>query len=362
MANRLPRGGICARPACPDGRIFGVKRVVVDAFGGDNAPQAVVEGCVTALSEIGGLYLILTGDEEKIREELSKYSYDSARVEIRHAPDIIANSEHPVQAVRTKKNSSLVKALEVVAAKEADVFVSAGSTGAVLAGATFIVKRIRGVKRPALAPILPTVQDGRNVLLIDCGANVDCKPINLQQFAIMGSAYAEKIMGVKNPRVGLLNNGAEAEKGCDLTKTVYQLLQQTPVNFTGNCEGRDILSGDFDVVVADGFAGNVALKSIEGTAGMLMSIMKKELMGGFFSRIGALMAKPAFRRLKHRMDYSEHGGALLLGIDGGIIKAHGSCSAKAFAATLRQACAFIDGDVVNIIRQSIQALPLSDEQ
>lgn len=336
-----------------------MKRVVVDAFGGDHAPQAVVEGCAIALEEFADLFIILTGDEEKIRQELSKHSYDAARVEIRHAPDIIANSEHPVQAVRTKKNSSLVKALEVVAAKEADVFISAGSTGAVLAGGTFIVKRIRGVKRPALAPILPTAQD-HNVLLIDCGANVDCKPINLQQFAIMGSAYAEKIMGIKNPRVGLLNNGAEAEKGCELTKQVYQLLQQTPVNFVGNCEGRDIVSGEFDVVVADGFAGNVALKSIEGTAAMLMGMMKKELMGGFLSRIGALMAKSAFRRLKHRMDYAEHGGALLLGIDGGIIKAHGSCSAKAFAATLRQACAFIDGDVVNIIRDSIQALPLSE--
>ena len=313
-----------------------------------------------ALAEIPDLYLILTGDEQRIEQELAKHKgIDRGRVEVRHAPDVITNNEHPVNAVRRKKDSSLVKALEAVASKEAEVFVSAGSTGAVLAGATFIVRRIKGVKRPALAPVLPTRKD-HDVILIDCGANVDMKPVHLQQFAVMGAAYAERIMGIKNPRVGLLNNGAEAEKGCELTKETYKLLQQTPVNFAGNCEGRDILSGDFDVVVADGFAGNVALKSIEGTAMMVMSILKRELMGGIASRIGALLAKSAFKRIKERMDYSSHGGALLLGIDGGIIKAHGSCDAKAFAAALHQAAKFIDGDVVNIIRQTIESMALPE--
>ncbi|MGI6150763.1 MAG: phosphate acyltransferase PlsX [Christensenellales bacterium] len=337
-----------------------MKRVVVDAFGGDNAPVEIISGCALALSEIPDLFLILTGDEARIRQELAKHpDADLNRVEIRHAPDVITNNEHPVNAVRRKKDSSLVKALEAVANKEAEVFVSAGSTGAVLAGATFIVRRIKGIKRPALAPVLPTRKD-HDVILIDCGANVDMKPVHLQQFAVMGSAYAERIMGIKNPRVGLLNNGAEAEKGCELTKETYKLLQETPVNFTGNCEGRDILSGELDVVVSDGFAGNVALKAIEGTAMMMMSIIKRELLGGIASRIGALLARGAFKRIKAKMDYSSHGGALLLGIDGGIIKAHGTCDARAFAAALHQAAKFIDGDVVNIIRQSIESMPMPE--
>lgn len=266
-----------------------MKKVVVDAFGGDHAPSSVIEGCVMGLEANPDLSVILTGDEETIRSELSKCTYDTGRVSIKHAPDVITNCEAPVQAVRRKKQSSLVVALETVAAKEADVFISAGSTGAVLAGATFIVKRIRGVKRPALAPIMPTLPGGQ-VVLVDCGANVDCKSSNLQQFAVMGSAYAERVLGVRKPRVGLLNNGAEAEKGCELTKEAYQLLQQTPINFVGNCEGRDVLTGDFDVVVADGFAGNVLLKSIEGTAAMVTGVLKEELMGTFLSRIGRFCA------------------------------------------------------------------------
>ncbi len=336
-----------------------MKRVVVDAFGGDNAPVEIISGCALALSEISDLYLILTGDEARIKQELEKHpGTDLKRVEIRHAPDAITNSEHPVNAVRRKKESSLVKALDAVANKEAEVFVSAGSTGAVLAGATFIVRRIKGIKRPALAPVLPTRKD-HDVILIDCGANVDMKPGNLQQFAVMGAAYAERIMGIKNPRVGLLNNGAEAEKGCELTKEAYKLLQETPVNFTGNCEGRDILSGEFDVVVSDGFAGNVALKSIEGTASMVMSILKREPMGGIVSRIGALLARARSSGSRQKWT-TQATAALLLGIDGGIIKAHGTCDAKAFAAALHQAAKFIDGDVVNIIRQSIESMPLPE--
>ena len=340
-----------------------MKRVAVDAFGGDHSPQAIIEGCAIALSQIPDLYLIVTGDEDRVRAEFEKYPRcDMTRVDIRHAPDVITNNEHPVAAVRKKKQSSLVRGLEAVANKEAEVFVSAGSTGAVLTGATFIVKRIPGVKRPALAPVLPTLAD-HSVVLIDCGANVDCKPINLQQFAVMGSAYAHSILSIENPRVGLLNNGAEAEKGCDLTKTVYPLLEAEPlIHFAGNCEGRDILSGDFDVVVADGFAGNVALKSIEGTARMVMKLLKSQLMSSTRSKMGALLAKPAFKALKDKMDYEKHGGALLLGIDGGIIKAHGTCDAKAFAVTLHQAVAFIDGNVVGIIKDCIEKLTAGEQQ
>lgn len=326
-------------------------RIAVDAFGGDNAPGAIVEGCAAALNAHDDLELILTGDEAKIRNELEKYTFDGSRLRIVHAPDVIGCDEQPTVAVKRKKESSLVKALKLVADKEADCFVSAGSTGAVLTGATLIVRRLKGVKRPALAPILPT-REGC-VLLIDCGANVDCKPEYLQQFAIMGAAYMRGVMGVENPRIGLLNNGAEAEKGNELTKNTYPLLEQTPVNFVGNCEAREIVSGDYDVVVCDGFAGNVVLKLMEGFAGVLMGMLKDELFADARSKMGALLAKPAFRRLKRKMDYTEYGGAPLLGIDGGVIKAHGSSNAKSIATTIAQARSFVAGDVVATIQKEV---------
>ena len=211
-------------------------RIAVDAFGGDNAPAAVVEGCIDALKKYPDMSVTLCGDEERIKAELEKYRYDVARVDILHAPEIISCDEQPTFAIRKKKDSSLVKAMELVRDKKADCVVSAGSTGAVLAGATFIIKRIEGVKRPAIGVVFPAEKGC--VLIMDCGANVDCKPSYLQQFAVMASAYMHDIMGVDNPRVGLLNNGAEAEKGNELTKAAYKLLEQTPVNFAGNCEAR----------------------------------------------------------------------------------------------------------------------------
>ena len=337
-----------------------MKRVVVDAFGGDYAPTEIIKGCVDALAEYKDLLLILCGDEAVMRSELQKYKYDSSRIDLCHAPEIISIQEAPVMAVRRKKNSSLVRALETVANKEADVFISAGSSGAILAGATFIVKRIKGVKRPALAPLMPTL-GANGALLLDSGANVDCKPQNLQQFALMGSAYMEKVMGVHNPRVGLINNGAESEKGCELTKAAYKLLQSTPINFIGNCEARDIMSGDYDVVVADGFVGNVALKATEGAVSTLLTMLKQGIMDKSTAKIGASMLKPVFAAVKKRMDYSENGGALLLGINGGIIKMHGSSKARAVFSAIRQARNFIDGNVVQTIRESISALDISAE-
>ena len=247
-------------------------RIAVDAFGGDNAPAAVVEGCIDALKKYPDMSVTLCGDEERIKAELGKYQYDVARVDILHAPEIISCDEQPTFAIRKKKDSSLVKAMELVRDKKADCVVSAGSTGAVLAGATFIIKRIEGVKRPAIGVVFPAEKGC--VLIMDCGANVDCKPSYLQQFAVMASAYMHDIMGVDNPRVGLLNNGAEAEKGNELTKAAYKLLEQTPVNFAGNCEAREILSGDFDAIVCDGFAGNIVLKYTEGLAATLMGMLK----------------------------------------------------------------------------------------
>ncbi|MBQ7092802.1 MAG: phosphate acyltransferase PlsX, partial [Clostridia bacterium] len=289
------------------------------------------------------------------KNELSAYDYDSSRVEIHHAPEVIGCDEQPAFAIRRKKNSSLVKAMELVRDKEAECVLSAGSTGAVLAGATFIVRRIEGVKRPALGVVFPAEKGC--VLIMDCGANVDCKPSYLMQFAVMASAYMKDVMGVENPRIGLLNNGAEAEKGNELTKAAYKLLENAPVNFVGNCEARDILSGQFDAIVCDGFAGNVVLKYTEGMASTLMSMLKGELMADTRSKIGALLSKPAFKRFKKIMDYTEYGGAPLLGIDGGVVKAHGSSNAKAFAAAVGQARKFALGGINGSIRDAIGQLP-----
>lgn len=331
-------------------------KVAVDAFGGDNAPQAVIEGCVEALGKRGGFEIFLVGDEQKISEHISKLDYDRSRLTIIHAPDVITCEEQPTIAVKRKKDSSLVRALQMVADKQADCFVSAGSTGAVLTGATLIVRRLKNIKRPALAPLLPTADGGR-VLLIDCGANTDCKPAYLQQFAVMGSAYMRDVIGVDDPRVGLINNGAEEEKGNELTKATYQLLKDTPVNFKGNCEARDIISGDFDVVVCDGFAGNVVLKFMEGLAMALVGMLKEELMSDTRSKLGAALAKPAFKRFKKKMDYTEFGGAPLLGINGGIVKAHGSSNARAFGVAVLQAVDMIEGGVIEKIASGISALP-----
>lgn len=334
-------------------------RIVVDAFGGDNSPGEIIKGCAQALGAYSDFELILTGDEGRLRLELGELANYSGRVKLVHAPQVISCEEQPTVAIKKKKDSSLVKALELVALKEADCFVSAGSSGAVLAGATLIVRRLKGVKRPALAPILPTRHGC--VLLIDCGANTDCKPSYLQQFAVMGSAYMKGVMQISEPRVGLINNGAEAEKGNDLTKVTYRLLENTPVRFAGNCEARDIVSGNYDVLVCDGFTGNVVLKFMEGLAGTLMGMLKDELTSTALTKIGAAICRPAFSRFKKKMDYTEYGGAPLLGINGGIIKAHGSSNAKAVCAAIRQARELVNGGVVEAIREGVAALPDSED-
>ena len=334
-------------------------RVIVDAMGGDNAPQAIVEGCVQALREMPSLHLILTGRKEVVEAELAKHQFDSARINIEDATEVIDMAEPPVDAIRHKRDSSLVKGLRLLHDDdEAGVFVTAGSTGATIAGATLIVKRLPGVKRPALAPILPS-KTGK-VMLIDCGANAECRPSYLAQFALMGSIYMRNVEGIKSPRVGLINNGAEAEKGNELTKAAYKLIEQMPVNFAGNAEGRDLVSGDFDVLVCDGFTGNVVLKFMEGLAGVLLGMLKSELKSSLRTKLGAALAMPAFKRLKKSMDYTEYGGALLLGVNGGVVKAHGSSNAKAILSTLRQAVGFIEGDIVGVIKEEISKVTLSD--
>lgn len=330
-------------------------KIAVDIFGGDNSPSALIDGCVEAAKLYDDVEFIFTGDERIITDYMSEKGYGSSRISIIDAPETITCGEQPTVAIKRKKNSSLVKALELVASKEADAFVSAGSTGAVLAGATLIVRRIKGVKRPALAPVMPTVKGP--VLLIDCGANVDCKPNYLQQFAVMGSAYMKKVCGIDAPRVGLINNGAEAEKGNELTKSAYKLLENTDINFVGNCEARYTMTGDYDVLVCDGFVGNAVLKCTEGVARSIMSIIKQELMASPVTKLGALISRAGFKRVKKRMDYTEYGGAPLLGINGCIIKAHGSSNAKAITSAIGQARSYCIGDVTAAIQSGIEALP-----
>lgn len=333
-------------------------RVIVDAMGGDNAPQAIVEGCVLALPENKALKITLVGKEDVILNELNKYEYDKQRINIVNATEVINMAEPPVEAIRNKRDSSLVCGMRLLHDGEGQVFITAGSTGATIAGATLIVKRIPGVKRCALAPLLPT-KTGR-AMLIDCGANSECRPSFLAQFALMGSVYMEKVEKVKSPKVGLVNNGAEEEKGTELTKAAYKLLQTMPINFRGNAEGRELLSGDYDVIVCDGFTGNVILKFLEGVADTLFSKLKKELYSSLRTKLGAAISLPAFKRFKKSLDYTEYGGALLLGANGGVIKSHGSSNARAIKSTLRQAAEFIETDVVNIIRTEISKISLDD--
>lgn len=330
-------------------------KIFIDAMGGDNAPFAVFEGVQSAMERLSPDTVLRLYGTEEARKTALEMGILSERVEYVVTPEVVGCDESPTMAIRTKKNSSIVRALTDIAAGEGDAIVSAGSTGALLTGATLIVKRLPGIKRPALAATLPTVK-GTHVLLLDSGANTDCKPEYLVQFAVMGKAYMEKVAGIVSPRIGLLNNGAESEKGNELTKNVYGLLTDAPVGFVGNCEARDALSGDYDVIVADGFDGNVLLKSIEGTASAMLSMLKEALYGSVRTKVGALLAKPAFKQLKKKLDYTEEGGAPLLGVRAGVIKAHGSSNGKAFAAAFCQAERIVSNRVTEVIAEALKGL------
>lgn len=325
--------------------------ISVDLMGGDHAPQAVISGVRLALNKTApSVSFLLFGTKDALDAASAEFSEaDLKRISLVETTEVIDCEEAPTAAIRKKKDSSLVKAVESVANGVSDCVVSAGNTGALLAGATLIIKRIKGVKRPALVTALPTVKSGYTVLL-DSGANTDCKPEYLSQFGIMGAEYAKANLDIADPRVALLNNGAEKAKGNELTKQAYQLLEASDaIRFCGNCEARDVLSGDYDVIVADGFDGNVLLKGIEGTAMSLFKMLKEALYSSFRSKIGALLAKPAFRALKHKMDYSEIGGAVLLGVNGGVIKAHGSSNEKAFMNAILQAEKLINSGMIGTI-------------
>ena len=327
--------------------------VVVDGMGGDFSPNAVVEGCIAAIKEYD-IDIVITGPEELIRGELKKYTYDSNKIKIVDAIEVISTNEHPVMAVKRKKNSSLVKALNLVKNGEADAIISAGSTGAFLAGCTLIVGRIKGIDRPALAPIVPGEKGP--FMIIDCGANAECKPHYLVQFGLMGKIYFENILKTANPSVGLVNIGTEEEKGNELSKSAHKLLKEADLNFVGNVEAREIPTGDINVLVCDGFVGNVILKLYEGAVANIFDILKVGIMSSFRTKIGGMLLKPVFKKFKKDFDYKEYGGAAFLGVNGICIKAHGSSDAKAFKNAIKQATIFYENNVVDKLKLEIEKL------
>jgi len=324
-------------------------RIALDAMGGDHAPEQLIKGAYLALEQFDDIHIELFGDQSKMESYVSEHP----RLTVVHCSEVIEGEDEPVRAIRRKKDSSMVKMAEAVKEGRADACVSAGNTGALMASGLFIVGRIEGVERPALAPTLPTV-DGTGFVMLDLGANADAKAEHLLQFAIMGSVYAEKVRGIVKPRVGLLNIGTEDKKGNELTKAAHSLLQDAPVNFVGNVEARDLLDGVADVVVTDGFTGNMVLKSIEGTAGAIFKLLKGSFMATPLTKVAALMMKNELKSLKGMLDYSEYGGAGLFGLKAPVIKAHGSSDANAVMNAIRQARTMVQHDVVGTIRETIE--------
>lgn len=329
-------------------------KIVLDVFGGDYAPREIILGALKALNSKKDLGLVLTGKEEVIIKELEEIGGkipDS--IEIVNATEVITNDESPTVAIKTKKNSSLNVAMDLLKTRDdIDALVSAGSTGAVLTGGVLKLGRIEGVLRPALAPILPTLK-GNGTCLIDCGANVDCLPEYLLHFAYMGSAYMQSMYGIERPKVALVSNGVENKKGNKLTHEAFELLSNSDLNFVGNMEARDALSGEFDVLVCDGFIGNVLLKSVEGTASMVMKALKNSIMQSFSAKIGSLFMKKAFKNLRTEMDYNAKGGAPLLGVKKVVVKSHGSSKEQAICASLLQASTMVENGLIDKIKTSL---------
>lgn len=316
-----------------------ITKIALDAMGGDNAPCEIVKGAVDAVNMRKDIHLFLIGNQELVEEELAKYTYEKEQIEIVPASEVIEMAEPPVIAIRKKKDSSIVVGLNMVKRGEADAFVSAGSSGAVLAGGQLIVGRAKGVERPPLAPLIPN-EKGVS-LLIDCGANVDAKPSNLLQFAKMGSIYMEHVLGIENPRVGIVNIGAEEEKGNALVKETFPLLKDCPdINFIGSIEAREIPHGAADVIVCEAFVGNVILKLYEGVSATLIDVVKKGMVSSLRGKIGGLLVKPSLKKTLKGFDASEHGGAPLLGLRGLVVKTHGSSKAKEVRNSILQCVTF----------------------
>lgn len=336
-------------------------RVALDAMGGDNAPGEIVKGAVDAVNSRKEIEVILTGKEEVIKQELAKYTYPEEQIRIVDATEVIETAEPPVMAIRRKKDSSIVKAMKLAKEGEADAFVSAGSSGAVLVGGQVIVGRIKGIERAPLAPLIPTAKGVS--LLIDCGANVDARPSHLVQFAKMGSIYMEHVIGVKKPKVGIVNIGAEEEKGNALVKETFPMLKACEdINFIGSVEARDIPSGVADVIVCEAFVGNVILKLYEGLGATLISKIKGGMMSTLRSKIGALLVKPALKETLKTFDASEYGGAPLLGLNGLVVKTHGSSTAKEVKNSILQCVQFHEQKINEKIQEGLKEQQASDEE
>lgn len=331
-------------------------KIAIDAMGGDHAPKEIVLGAVDAVAEMKNLHITLVGNESLIREHLT----NDQNISIIHTEEVITGDDEPVRAVRRKKNASLVLMANEVKENRAEACISAGNTGALMSAGLFVVGRIPGIARPALSPTLPTV-DGKGFVFLDVGANVDATPNHLVQYAIMGSIYAEKVRSIKQPRVGLLNVGTEDGKGNDLTRKTFKALQKQDINFIGNVEARDLLDGVADVVVTDGFSGNVALKTIEGTAMMVFKLLKETFMSSLKTKIAAGLVKSDLKALNAKLDYSEYGGAGLFGLAAPVIKAHGSSNRRAIYNAIRQASHMVENNVTDTIENTI-ALMKADEE
>ncbi len=333
-------------------------KILIDAMGGDNSPDEIIKGCVEAIDQLES-EIILIGNETLINEKVKEFykkeniSEINSRLIIKNATEVISNHETPTEAIKKKKDSSMVVGFNMLKAGEGDAFISAGNTGAFMAGGLLLVGRIKGIDRPAICPMLPSYS-GTGFALIDAGANTNCRPINLVQFAQMGSIYMKNVIKVENPKVGLLNIGEEESKGNELMKETFnRLTENKTINFVGNIEGREIFSDKANVIVTDGFTGNIALKIVEGVGGMVSKILKEELMHSIWDKFLAMLLIPVLKRFKKRMDYSEYGGALLLGIKKPIIKCHGSANAKIVRCTLIQAENFAKNNVVESIEEII---------
>ncbi len=336
-----------------------MKKVVVDAMGGDYAPHEPIAGSVLAVKDFSDIHIILVGPEDKLTKELAKHDYPRDRISVVNASEIIEMDESPASAIRKKKDSTIVVGSTLVKKGEAEAFVSAGNTGACMSAGLLKIGRIKGISRPAIATVFPNIKN--QTVVLDSGANVDIGSLELTQFALMGKIFAEKVLKKTDPRVGLLNIGEEEHKGSKLTHETYPLLQEMPLNFIGNVEGRDIFKNTVDVVVCDGFVGNIVLKTSEGIADAIFKILKEEILKSRLAKLGALFMKPALRGLQKRMDYTEYGGAPLLGIKGISIISHGSSNAWAIRNAVRIARESLLNNLVETITENVQEINATDE-
>jgi glycerol-3-phosphate acyltransferase PlsX len=328
-----------------------ILNIIVDAMGGDNAPNDIVKGCMKAIDEVEGFNVLLIGDAEKIYSILKENKFNTPRIEIIHASEVITNEDTPTKAIKQKKDSSMVSGLNLLNDDKGDVFISAGNTGALMTGATLILGRIEGIDRPALAPIIPTKEGG--ALLIDAGFNTVCKPINYFQFGIIGSIYMREMFNIKNPTVGLINVGTEEKKGNETIKQAFNLLSESGLNFIGNIEGREIPEGEVNIAVCDGFVGNVLLKFLEGVGSFIYDGLRDVYSKNFFSKIASLMVKGELKKFKKTLDYEEYGGVPVLGINKTVFKCHGNSNVKSIKNTVIRAYHFAKSSIMEQIKKEI---------